>query len=139
MSKLAKKPVSIVEGVNIYPASSLADVLELLNTAVVGVLQREPYRVSAEALLAVRASHTASTIPPFPAACQARGLVFYPGNTLSRNPCGTGFVLARLGYIPKQGETVEHEGVRITVLEAEERRILKLRIDLPAPPAAQQA
>jgi CBS domain containing-hemolysin-like protein len=44
-----------------------------------------------------------------------------------------GFVLARLGYIPKQGEAIEHEGVRITVLEAEERRILKLRIDLPAP------
>ena len=42
---------AVVEGVNIYPASSLADVLELLNTAVVGVLQREPYRVSAEALL----------------------------------------------------------------------------------------
>lgn len=42
---------AVVEGVNIYPASSLADVLELLNTAVVGVLQREPYRVSTEALL----------------------------------------------------------------------------------------
>jgi len=51
-----------------------------------------------------------------------------------------GFVLARLGYIPKQGETLEHEGVRITVLEAEERRLLKLRIELPAPPApAEQA
>ena len=44
-----------------------------------------------------------------------------------------GFILARLGYIPKQGETLEYEGIRMTVLEAEERRILKLRIDLPAP------
>jgi len=51
-----------------------------------------------------------------------------------------GFVLARMGYIPKQGETLEYEGIRITVLAAEERRILKLRIDLPAPPApAEQA
>jgi CBS domain containing-hemolysin-like protein len=43
-----------------------------------------------------------------------------------------GFVLSRLGYIPKAGETLEHDGVRITVLEAEERRILRVRIDLPA-------
>jgi len=51
-----------------------------------------------------------------------------------------GFVLARMGYIPKQGEVLQHDGVRITVLAAEERRILKLRIDLPAPPAqAEQA
>jgi len=44
-----------------------------------------------------------------------------------------GFVLARMGYIPKQGEVLQHDGVRITVLAAEERRLLKLRIDLPAP------
>ena len=36
---------AVVEGVNVYPASSLLDVLELLNSAVVGVIQREPYRV----------------------------------------------------------------------------------------------
>ena len=42
---------AVVEGVNVYPASSLLDVLELLNTMVVGVVQREPYRVSTEALL----------------------------------------------------------------------------------------
>jgi len=42
---------AVVEGVNVYPASSLLDVLELLNTMVVGVIQREPYRVSTEALL----------------------------------------------------------------------------------------
>ena len=33
---------AVVEGVNVYPVSSLLDVLELLNTAVVGVIQREP-------------------------------------------------------------------------------------------------
>ncbi len=36
---------AVVEGVNVYPVSSLIDVLELLNSAVVGVIQREPYRV----------------------------------------------------------------------------------------------
>jgi len=43
-----------------------------------------------------------------------------------------GLVLARLGTIPKAGESLEYAGVRITVLEAEERRIKRLRIDLPA-------
>jgi putative hemolysin len=42
-----------------------------------------------------------------------------------------GFVLSRLGYIPKTGEVLEYEGLRITVLEAEERRIKRLRMDLP--------
>ena len=50
-----------------------------------------------------------------------------------------GFVLARMGYIPKPGEVLECDGVRITVLAAEERRVLKLRIDLPAPPAPENA
>jgi CBS domain containing-hemolysin-like protein len=48
-----------------------------------------------------------------------------------------GFVLSRLGYIPKAGETVEHEAVRITVLDAEERRIKRLRLDLPAQPGGE--
>ena len=42
-----------------------------------------------------------------------------------------GFVLTRLGYIPKAGEALEHDGLRLTVLDAEERRITRLRIDLP--------
>ena len=37
---------AVVEGVNVYPVSSLLDVLELLNTSVVGVIQREPFRVA---------------------------------------------------------------------------------------------
>ena len=37
---------AVVKGVNIYPVSSLMDVLELLNSEVVGVIQREPYRVN---------------------------------------------------------------------------------------------
>src|SRR5579872_894828 len=61
---------AVVEGVNVYPVSSLTDVLDLLNTAVVGVIQREPFRVSTETLLSelqhfnmdfkdVRGQHTA--------------------------------------------------------------------------------
>jgi magnesium chelatase family protein len=42
---------AVVEGVNVYPVSSLLDVLELLNTSVVGVIQREPFRVATEVLL----------------------------------------------------------------------------------------
>ncbi|MGB0063457.1 MAG: YifB family Mg chelatase-like AAA ATPase [Terracidiphilus sp.] len=42
---------AVVEGVNVYPVSSLSDVLSLLNTSVVGIIQREPYRVVAEDLL----------------------------------------------------------------------------------------
>src|SRR6202453_723846 len=42
---------AVVEGVNVYPVSSLLDVLDLLNSAVVGVIQREPFRVATENLL----------------------------------------------------------------------------------------
>src|SRR5580693_7676770 len=42
---------AVVEGVNVYPVSSLIDVLDLLNSSVVGQIQREPYRVATEALL----------------------------------------------------------------------------------------
>jgi magnesium chelatase family protein len=42
---------AVVEGVNVYPVSSLLDVLDLLNSSVVGVIQREPYRVVTQDLL----------------------------------------------------------------------------------------
>jgi CBS domain containing-hemolysin-like protein len=44
-----------------------------------------------------------------------------------------GFVLSRLGYIPKAGESLEQDGVTIAVLEADQRRILRLRIDVVEP------
>ena len=43
-----------------------------------------------------------------------------------------GYVLARLGHIPKAGEALEQGEVKITVLEADERRITRLRLDLAA-------
>ena len=42
---------AVVEGINVYPVSSLLDVLDLLNTSVVGVIQREPFRVATQDLL----------------------------------------------------------------------------------------
>jgi len=42
---------AVVEGVNVYPVSSLLDVLDLLNSSVVGQIQREPYHVVTEQLL----------------------------------------------------------------------------------------
>ncbi len=42
-----------------------------------------------------------------------------------------GFVLSRMGYIPQAGEVLHEQGLRITVLEAEPRRLKRLRIDFP--------
>jgi CBS domain containing-hemolysin-like protein len=51
-----------------------------------------------------------------------------------------GFLLMRLGHIPKAGESVEFEGRRLTVVEMDGRRIGRVRVE-PAreePPATQE-
>jgi CBS domain containing-hemolysin-like protein len=40
-----------------------------------------------------------------------------------------GFVLMRLGHIPKQGESIEFEGRQLTVMEMDARRIAKVRVE----------
>ncbi|MGA2329985.1 MAG: transporter associated domain-containing protein [Bryobacteraceae bacterium] len=40
-----------------------------------------------------------------------------------------GFLLFRLGYIPKAGETLEHDARRFTILEMDGNRIAKVRIE----------
>lgn len=40
-----------------------------------------------------------------------------------------GFLLMRLGHIPKGGESVEFEGRRMTVVEMDGRRISKVRVE----------
>jgi CBS domain containing-hemolysin-like protein len=40
-----------------------------------------------------------------------------------------GFMLTRLGHIPRPGEIVDYESRRLTVLEMEGRRIAKIRVD----------
>jgi putative hemolysin len=44
-----------------------------------------------------------------------------------------GFVIATLGTIPAKGDSLQHEGLSITVLDAEPRRIKKLKLELPDP------
>ena len=41
----------VVEGVNVFPVTSLLDVIELLNSTVLGQPQRAPFRISTETLL----------------------------------------------------------------------------------------
>jgi CBS domain containing-hemolysin-like protein len=40
-----------------------------------------------------------------------------------------GFILMRLGHIPKDGESVDYEDRRLTVVEMEGRRISKVRVE----------
>jgi CBS domain containing-hemolysin-like protein len=47
-----------------------------------------------------------------------------------------GFVLARVGRVPAVGETFDIDGLHVEILEAERRRIHKVRIRRPAPPDA---
>ena len=42
---------AVVEGVNVYPVSSLLEVIELLNSTVAGQPQREPFRIATDDLL----------------------------------------------------------------------------------------
>lgn len=42
---------AVVEGVNVYPVASLLDVIDLLNSAVLGQVQREPFRVATNEIL----------------------------------------------------------------------------------------
>ena len=51
-----------------------------------------------------------------------------------------GFVLMRLGHIPKVGESITHEARRLTVVEMDNRRIAKIRVEPveDAPPPVSQ-
>ncbi|MFP5276757.1 MAG: YifB family Mg chelatase-like AAA ATPase [Acidobacteriota bacterium] len=42
---------AVVEGVNVYPVTTLLDVLDLLNSTVLGVIQREPFRIATGEIL----------------------------------------------------------------------------------------
>jgi len=47
-----------------------------------------------------------------------------------------GFVISKLGMIPPRGEALQHDGLHVQVLDAEPRRVKKLRLELPAPATA---
>jgi putative hemolysin len=50
-----------------------------------------------------------------------------------------GFVVARLGHLPKVGETVTLDGVRLTVVELDGRRVARLRITPARPDGGAEA
>jgi putative hemolysin len=52
------------------------------------------------------------------------------GVELPEGPYATvaGFVMAELGRLPKTGDTVEHDGVRLTVVRTEGRRAARVRL-----------
>lgn len=47
-----------------------------------------------------------------------------------------GLLLTLAGGVPEKGTSFTHRGVRFTVLEATPRRVLKVRVEAPAPPPA---
>ncbi|MEK7750551.1 MAG: hemolysin family protein, partial [Acidobacteriota bacterium] len=50
-----------------------------------------------------------------------------------------GFLLFRLGDVPTAGRTLEHQGLRFTILEMERNRIARVRIDKIAPNSTTQS
>jgi CBS domain containing-hemolysin-like protein len=42
-----------------------------------------------------------------------------------------GFIMARLGHIPVEGETVEEHGWTFTVVDVHRRRVEQVRVTLP--------
>jgi putative hemolysin len=50
----------------------------------------------------------------------------------------SGFVSTRLGRVPEVGESVEYDGVRITVEEADEKKIDRVRIEVPPTSEAEE-
>jgi len=47
----------------------------------------------------------------------------------------SGFILSRLGEVPPVGEVIEHEGLRLTVVAGDERRIERVRLErIPGAP-----
>jgi putative hemolysin len=53
-----------------------------------------------------------------------------------------GFILNRLGFVPRGGESFEAEGYRFTVVEMDRRRVSRVKIktlSLPVPPRSRDA
>ena len=42
-----------------------------------------------------------------------------------------GFLISEFGYIPTEGETLEHQGVRFVIQEADERRVIEVIANPP--------
>ena len=49
-----------------------------------------------------------------------------------------GLVFSLLGYMPKKGQIIDHEQLRFTVLDAEERKINRLKVEFQSPENEEQ-
>ncbi len=77
----------------------------------------------------------------FDAAIKVRDLEAQYNITLPDDPSYEtvgGFVLSRLGFIPRGGESFESDGYRFTVMEMERRRVSRVKIKALQPAAAEQ-
>ncbi|MGH9714742.1 MAG: hemolysin family protein [Candidatus Acidiferrales bacterium] len=75
----------------------------------------------------------------FDAALNVRDLSTQYNITLPDDPSYEtigGFILNRLGFIPRGGESFEAEGYRFTVMEMDRRRVSRVKIKLLQPPPA---
>jgi hypothetical protein len=50
-----------------------------------------------------------------------------------------GFILNRLGFVPRGGESFEAEGYRFTVMEMDRRRVARVKIKVLSHPATPQS
>jgi putative hemolysin len=50
-----------------------------------------------------------------------------------------GFILNRLGFVPKGGESFEAEGYRFTVTEMDRRRVARVKVKALAPASPRNA
>ncbi len=50
-----------------------------------------------------------------------------------------GFVCSRMGKIPKVGEQIEHNGMAIRVVDAEPRRVIRVRLEMSLPSETDEA
>ena len=49
-----------------------------------------------------------------------------------------GFIIEELGYVPEKGESLEHQGVRIDVMDATETQVLRARVRKVSQPSLQE-
>jgi putative hemolysin len=115
---------------------TVEDVLE----QIVGPIQDE-YDEKSEALPGSQANHQASEVE-LDGATRIRDLETEYGIDIPADggfETLAGFLLSRLGYIPRVGDHVEHDGRRYTVLEMDRNRIARARIERLTPQAAAPA
>lgn len=126
--EMTSKKVQIAIVVDEYGGTAGLVTMEDLLEAIVGNIQDE-YDNEEEEI-----SQINETTFTFDGATNIDEVDELVGATLPEGDYDTvaGFVISRLGYLPKSGEhtEVEYENIKFTVLEVEERRIVKVRVEI---------